>query len=138
MSELQRTSGNPLDRRVSITPENEIGLTYGLVEPDHTTEEIISKNLRIGNLTGLDHAKVNAGGFLVTYLEGLIESKKLELDTNLRILKKEVLKDINIVQLSSVSRGGFLSEGILSPKKRFQIVPDRKQGKLEQTRESAG
>lgn len=126
------------EERVNLPPSNEIGLQFGLIDPDQDSTDIINKNMRIGNFTAKDHAKVNMGGFLITYLEGLIQCKKLEYDKNLHILRTEIIKDVNIVQLSSVSRSGTLIDGILNPKKTFRMLPDRgDKKKLEQTRETS-
>lgn len=123
MSQIQKISDNISDR-VSITPENEIALQHGLITPDQS-ENIITKNLRMGNFNKLDHVKVSVAGFLFSHLEALKKSKKLDFDQNLSLLQEEILTDVNIVQNSSVSRSGYLVDGILNPKKRFQILPDR-------------
>ena len=130
---------NKLDQtnntRMNIPPENEIGLQHGLITPDSNKNEIINKNLRIGNLNPRDHVKVNVGGMFLSYLEGLTQSKNLQSDKNLILLKEEILQDVNIVQNSSVSKGGWFLQELLSPKKRFQLLPDRNDKKTLERKE---
>jgi hypothetical protein len=131
MGEVNRFDSSMSNSRVIISPETDIALQHQLVVPDVTKSELISKNLRISNLKQIDHAKINVGGMLLTYLNGLVKSKNLELDKNLSLLEEEILEDINIVQNTSVSRNGWFLAELLSPRKRFQMVPDREGKKLE-------
>lgn len=131
-NELEKV--NQTQKMVTMSPENEIGLAYHLVTPDNT-EELISKNLRIGNLSPTEHMKVMAGVLFLSWLVDKINSGKLT-KAGGELLRKEVFTDMSGVALTSASKGGALMEEILSPKRRFQMLEPRENKKLAETRES--